>query len=422
MPFHKVQFGTIRKHSIKFGEYGTMKQHHKSQKTMIVCLPILVIALSVILCTGCIEQDAESNISELLEEAHEHALSGRYNESIDIYTTILENDPENDAIWLRKGMALEYTGRHDESVECYNKAVEIYDNRLENDPENYTLWFSKGNVLSSYLNKENEAIVSYNKALEISENRLQEEPDNVTTLMIKGGLLGITGRYDEALECYDRVLATDSDNKTMAIAYLAKGSILSNDFGMHEEAIEYYDRALEIYPDGEESWIIWLNKGHVLTELYRYEDAIAVFDEGLKLYPENTALMSAIKIAEKDLEEGRIAPEPSDTISDYFFNFNDRKARYIYSLLSADLKERLSLEDVEDLMDEYRSNNIRMVSSSRNSVDKMNSGNTSFVEIKIEWDVQGNTITTNHNISLVFEDEKWKIDDELITMDNTSQQ
>jgi tetratricopeptide (TPR) repeat protein len=383
--------------------------------------------MSMMLCAGCIDRDTEaerhdSTISELLEEGQEHFLDGRYNESLGCYNEALEIDPENDAIWIRKGMILEYAGRHDNSVECYDKAVECYDNRLENDPENATLWFSKGIVLSSYLKRETEATECYDKALEYSDNILEEDPDNVMMWMFKGGILEAAGRYDEALGCLDRALAIDSDNKTVSMIYLAKGSLLSNDFGLHEQAIECYDKALDAYPDGEESWLIWLNKGYALMELYRYEEAIAVFEDGLEIYPDNTGLQSGKNYAEKKLEEGNTIPAPDDTLSDYFSCLNGRKSEYLYSLLSAELKEKLSVDDIEALMDEYRSSNIRMESYSYDSGDITVLGNTSFMETEIEWNVQGDTISTAHNVSFVFEGGSWKIDGDLITLENVSRE
>ncbi|MCD4702809.1 MAG: tetratricopeptide repeat protein [Methanosarcinaceae archaeon] len=381
----------------------------------------------MMLCAGCIDQDAKddhhgSTISELLEEGHEHFLSGRYNESLDCYTDILEIDPENGTVWIRKGDILEFTGNHDDAVECYNKAVECHDNKLEDDPENATLWFSKGIVLSLYFNKENEAIECYDKAVACVGKELKENPDNVTAWMFKGTLLEAAGRYDEALECYDKLLAMDSDNKTVSMAYLAKGFLLSNDFGLHEQAIECYDKALDAYPDGDESWIIWINKGYALMELYKYEEAIAVFNNGLKTYPDNMGLRSTKNGAETKLEEGKTTPVPSDTLSDYMSCFNGRKGEYLCSLLSAELKERTSLDEVEDIMDEYRSNNIRMGGFSHSSGDTSVSGNTAVMKIEIDWNVQGDTITVPHNVSFVFEDRSWKIDGNLITMENVSQE
>ncbi len=44
------------------------------------------------------------------------------------------------------------------------------------------------------------------------------------------------------------------------------------------------------------------------------------------------------------------------------------------------------------------------------------------MKIEIDWNVQGDTITVPHNVSFVFEDRSWKIDGNLITMENVSQE
>src|SRR3972149_6635672 len=96
--------------------------------------------------------------------------------------------------------------------------------------------------------------------------------------VIKGFSLGTLGKYQEAIECYDRAIEI---NQRYAEAWSNKGNALSG-LGRHEEAIECYDRALGIDPRLAEAWY---NKGVTLSGLGKYQDAIVCYDRALEINP-----------------------------------------------------------------------------------------------------------------------------------------
>jgi len=96
--------------------------------------------------------------------------------------------------------------------------------------------------------------------------------------VIKGFSLGTLGKYQEAIECYDRAIEI---NPRYAEAWSNKGNALSG-LGRHEEAIECYDRALGIDPRLAEAWY---NKGVTLSGLGKYQDAIVCYDRALEINP-----------------------------------------------------------------------------------------------------------------------------------------
>ena len=63
--------------------------------------------------------------------------------------------------------------------------------------------------------------------------------------MIKGISYKSLGKYEEAIDCYDKAIEI---NPFYWNAYCNKGSILHNNMGLYQEAIDCYDKALEINP------------------------------------------------------------------------------------------------------------------------------------------------------------------------------
>jgi tetratricopeptide (TPR) repeat protein len=71
------------------------------------------------------------------------------------------------------------------------------------------------------------------------------------------------------------------DEMSQALILNNKGVVLSR-LGRYDEAIDAYDRALNINPDYS---IVWNNKGVVLSRLGRYEEAIDAYDRALSINP-----------------------------------------------------------------------------------------------------------------------------------------
>ena len=66
----------------------------------------------------------------------------------------------------------------------------------------------------------------------------------ITALIEKGTHLLEDAKYDEALECFDKVLSLDPKNTH---AWNQKGVALRS-LGRYDEAIECFNKALEIVP------------------------------------------------------------------------------------------------------------------------------------------------------------------------------
>jgi len=99
-------------------------------------------------------------------------------------------------------------------------------------------------------------------------------------MLDEGITLGRSGKYDEAIECFDKAIQI---NPKYAEAWYNKGTAL--DFlGKHNKAIECFKKALSIDPDYADAWH---NKGIALGKLGKYNEAIECFDKAIKINPDH---------------------------------------------------------------------------------------------------------------------------------------
>jgi tetratricopeptide (TPR) repeat protein len=95
----------------------------------------------------------------------------------------------------------------------------------------------------------------------------------------KGISLDSLGRYEEAIQCYDKAIELDP---RWAGAWIGKANSLNN-LGRYEEAIHWCDKAIEVEP---RYTFAWNNKGNALNSLGRYEEAIQCYDKAIELDPQ----------------------------------------------------------------------------------------------------------------------------------------
>ena len=86
------------------------------------------------------------------------------------------------------------------------------------------------------------------------------------------------GRYEEAIEAFERALVSDPNNVS---TWNNKGDVLSA-LHRYEEANDAYDRVNAINPNFSG---VWNRKGNALSALRRYEEAVQAYDQALALNP-----------------------------------------------------------------------------------------------------------------------------------------
>ena len=127
------------------------------------------------------------------------------------------------------------------------------------------------------LGKYEEAIEWYDKALEIDSKYLH-------ALIYKGLALKNLDKFEESIAWYDKALAIQPKDVS---ALTNKGSALYG-LGNYEEAIGYYDKALEVDPKDLEPIF---NKGLALYRLGEKGEAIVWIDKALTIDPTNEQIL-----------------------------------------------------------------------------------------------------------------------------------
>ena len=102
----------------------------------------------------------------------------------------------------------------------------------------------------------------------------EEKPVQIAQLLEQGQSLLNADRAEEAIACFDQVLAADPNH---AEALVKKGTALEK-LRQPQEALEYYDRA--IAADGSLT-IAYLHKGGLCSRLEKYGEAMECYERAL---------------------------------------------------------------------------------------------------------------------------------------------
>jgi CHAT domain-containing protein/Tfp pilus assembly protein PilF len=151
----------------------------------------------------------------------------------------------------------------------YDKGIQ--DNNAGNN-EAELAWFGKGVILS--------VVGRYQEALDCFDKALQLKPDAYEIWHNKGNLFSYLPRHKESLAYFDKALQLKPDNYE---TWVSKGDVFKN-LQRHQKALECFDKALQFNPDFYQAWN---NKGVVLSNsLRRYKEALKCFNKTLQLKPD----------------------------------------------------------------------------------------------------------------------------------------
>ncbi len=267
----------------------------------------------------------------------------RYEEAIANYEEAIKFKPDYHDAWLDRGKALSCLKRYEEAVSSYQKAVEIrpddpkaweiYSRELmellkfgcgevvlvslnracEINSNCYQVWFTRGHVLR-HLKSYDEAVVSYEKAILIRPNEpnawskyriallkfLESGYDQavITSLdrtfnlqsncheawYVRGCILHQLGRYEEAIESYENLLAFQEDEQNYWNKY--NSELLSLlDLGCYEIVISSLKKTCDINPDFYE---VFFTHGDSLTQQKRYEEAVFSYEKAIEFKPNDS--------------------------------------------------------------------------------------------------------------------------------------
>ena len=189
----------------------------------------------------------------------------QFDTAMPLIEEILRRDIRNCPSWINKGVAQSNLGH-------FNLALIAYKHALDIEPDS-AIAISNTCTLLIQLRR-------YEELLELVDKSNATLLNNFVVLNSRAIALHFFGRYEEAINSYDKVLLIQPKNID---ALMNKSFILLNELRRYEEAINSYDKALLIKPDYYEAW---LNKGFALNELRRYEEAINSYDKALLIKPD----------------------------------------------------------------------------------------------------------------------------------------
>ena len=205
----------------------------------------------------------KNELSKMLKQASLHLNNGEYFKAKIIIDHILLKKHNDVEALLMMGIIEAMSGN-------YENAIEIFSKGLKYNNTNTYLLFNRGNAYGHW-GKHTEAINDLEKLLLIDKS-------NAQAMLVCGNSYLKNGNINEAIiKCRQAI----SVNKKYYEAYVNLGNIYQMK-GQLEDALSAYDEAIKINENIKESY---LNKGNVLQELKRYPEAIISYKKGIKLDP-----------------------------------------------------------------------------------------------------------------------------------------
>jgi tetratricopeptide (TPR) repeat protein len=114
-------------------------------------------------------------------------------------------DPENSAIFYNLGVVYTFLRKEDEAIENFQKCIDL-------DPEYVQAYYNMGQI--SLIKKRD-----FSKALHFFDRAVAVRPDYVGAHHQRGIAYELLGYVQKAIECWEKSLELDPDNKQ------AKGNI-----------------------------------------------------------------------------------------------------------------------------------------------------------------------------------------------------
>lgn len=258
-------------------------------------LSLAILALAA-LCVCAVAQ--ESSADDWVKKGRSLMGNLSYQEALSAYDEAIEIDPENADAWMSRADSLWFLKRPDEAKESATKALQLYNESLERDPENLDHWIGKAHVFSSLAWRDSAGPRDANleSALQAYDRALQIQPQNSSVLALQGGVLYELGRYEWALQAFDKAqeigFSSEDDWRWEALSQM-RGLALAA-LGRDQEASESYQNALvaskqqlKTANSTKEQVDFWTHQGILLQEQGNLEDALSAFNNATALDPES---------------------------------------------------------------------------------------------------------------------------------------
>jgi tetratricopeptide (TPR) repeat protein len=156
-------------------------------------------------------------------------------------------------------------------IGVWKNSFVVLDYILEKEPpKDPRVYLSRGMAFER-IGRSDEAIEDYNRAI-------ASDPSSYQAFLGRGTIFRKTGRLDKAIEDYNRAIAL---NPSYYQAFFGRGTTFEK-MGRFDKAIEDYDRAIALNPEYYEAYN---NRGMQYKATGQLDRAIADFDKTIALYP-----------------------------------------------------------------------------------------------------------------------------------------
>ncbi len=175
----------------------------------------------------------------------------------------LEEEIREYSILFEKSKMLIRMMKYDEALDCLNTTIEL--------EERASSILEKANLL--YL------MGRFDDAIEYYDKVLKKEPDNISAMMNRATSLIEIGEFEDALRAND--VLTELEKEEPAL-WIERANIHMS-LGDTLKAIESFDRAIEIEPGSSE---VWNAEGIALLSIGKHDDSILCFDRAIQIDPD----------------------------------------------------------------------------------------------------------------------------------------
>jgi tetratricopeptide (TPR) repeat protein len=216
---------------------------------------------------------------------------GKLTESVASLDKALAFNPGNDGAWFHRGLALAGLGKPSEAVTSIDTAISLAPHQV-NYPEARQAILSvpppppEETMSEEQLFRvacvfENDG--NYPEGLRLFDQLLSRNPSNPVAWLHKGNILSVLGKFDDAVDAFNRGLDAGSADTTLrCLLYDYKGLALCT-LQREDEGIAAFDQVIAISPDNVFAWGC---KGKALLQLKRYDEAASALDRAIALSPE----------------------------------------------------------------------------------------------------------------------------------------
>jgi len=210
---------------------------------------------------------------------------GEFAAAVTWFDKALDRDPRSAHAYAGKGLALKNLGRNREALECYAAVLQL----------------DAGGQDGRQMKK---GVSVKAPGIRTAAAAGPDTAGAATDLLgadawyDKAVAYGVTGEFQKAVDCFDRVLEISPGN---ADAWYNKGRALGK-LGKYTRAIASFDRALALWPDNADAWYY---KGTSFVMIRKVPDAYRCFEKVVALQPGHEKARAGLKELAKVLEQVR---------------------------------------------------------------------------------------------------------------------